>query len=360
MPEFHSIDVLKRLGFTPICLLSDQEIWKHLFTPIVKALLGPITQIGPSELFDTVNGHFPGDEASNLNDHRLYGGKPGYVRYPYLSACHRTANGAIVIKRDWRKVRVSAWIGDVMAGKAELIHFVGLRDRHYDGTAQANDSPLLSFPYDNPIHSRTLPGNPRSAEVSVYSFSPDSHVMSVTAEPQYANFIESPFAFASTPDIFLKHFERVWKTKRSPGQVGAPIRDVSKLLLPGIERVAKARGYDFLEAACSHYHVAMWFLANKYRYTYQQDAETLDRLAAGMKQIRDSGTPLTRQQQSWVCVLQNLQPAELIPAHLLIPGARWPQDNIAPENLWVNKPLTEQALKLVPDPLLNKITAPTV
>lgn len=354
MSGFNSIDFSEMLGFTQICRISDAEVWRDLLTPVVRALLGPVTKYGHAQVMETVEGHFPGDEASNLNDHRLYGGKQGYVRYPYVSVCHRTEEGALVIKRDWRKVRVAAWLGDVFAGKGEIIHFVGMRDRRYDGTMQANDCPLLSFPYDDPIHCRPLHPEARSAEISVYSFSPDSHVLNVVADREYASFLERPFSFVDKPEMFLRNFERAWLAKRSPGQVGAPIRDVSKLGLAGVERLGRKYGYDFLEAACSHYHVARWFAANKYRFTYQQDVEMMEKLSAGMQSIRDHGTPLTRSQQSWVCVLQNLQPPELIPGHLRIAGAYWPQDNIKPENLWVNKPISERALMFVPGPLPHK------
>lgn len=356
MSTLKSVDFAEILGFTPVCRISDKEVWNNLLTPLVKALLGPITKPGENQLFETEQGHFPGDEASNLNNHLLYGGKSGYVRHPYISACHRTAEGALVVKRDFRKLRVTAWVGDVYSGKAKPVYYLGLRDRRYDGTPTANDCALLSFRYNDPIYSQVLHRDLRALELSIYSFWPDFQVVDVTGDPEFAQFVEKPFTFADKPEVFLKHFDRVWKTKISPGQVGAPLRDVSRLLLPQVEQLASKYRYDVLEAACSHYHVAMWFsAANKYRYSYQQDADTMTKFSAGLKAIRDSGTPLTRPQQSWVCVLQNLHDEKSIPAHLRIVGAIWPQDNISPESLWVNKPLSSKALSLLPNPLPVKI-----
>lgn len=51
---------------------------------------------------------------------------------------------------------------------------------------------------------------------------------------------------------------------------------------------------------------------------------------------------LTRQQESWVCVIQSL-PEQFIPAELNLHGPKWPQDNISSKNLWMHKPLSERA-----------------
>jgi len=73
--------------------------------------------------------------------------------------------------------------------------------------------------------------------------------------------------------------------------------------------------------------------------------------AEGIKGLKDSGMKLTRTQESWVCVVQSLRPLELIPEGLYLNGPIWPQDNIGPELLWMNKPLTEKAAKLITGPV---------
>ncbi|HEY9712332.1 MAG TPA: hypothetical protein V6C72_02615, partial [Chroococcales cyanobacterium] len=154
MTKFLTVDVQDRLGLAPICQVQDREIIQTLLTPMVKALLGPIDfahREGP-DLFETVQGRFPGDEVTNMNDHRLYGGKTGYVRHPYLSTMYKTTYGSIVIKRDHIKVEVICWFGDVRKGTAQQIFKAGLRDRRYDGSKRANDSALLEFPYDHPVY----------------------------------------------------------------------------------------------------------------------------------------------------------------------------------------------------------------
>lgn len=346
------VNVAEMLGLTRISRVTDMDVWKHLLTPTVKGMLGPVTKVGEPIVMETIAGHFPGDEAANLNGHLLYG-QTGYVRYPYISVCHRTAYGALVIKRDLRKLMATAWSGDVDSGKADIIHMAAMRDRRFDGSIAANDTALLSFPYDHPRHSQRLHPELSTVELSIYSFFPDSR-FSDTTDKELEKFVENPYKFLDRPEYFLQQFDRVWNTKRHPGQTAAPLRDVSKLVLPGFEVVARKYGYDAMEAAASHYHVVMWLLSNGFRYSYRADQETMSQFAAGMKKIRDAGHPLTRTQQSWVCVLQSLRPEEKIPEHLRLAGPVWPQTNIDQQSLWVNKPLTEKALQLVPEPIASK------
>ncbi len=76
-------------------------------------------------------------------------------------------------------------------------------------------------------------------------------------------------------------------------------------------------------------------------------AKTVEQFAAGLEKVRRDGTPLTRQQQSWLCVLQSLRPAELIPASLNLNGPIRPQNNVDNVCLWIHKPLTEKAQKML-------------
>lgn len=349
------IDAVEMLGITPLArtLLTDEFVFQHLLTPTVRAMLGQVTSIGEPKLFETIAGHFPGDEANNLNEHLLYGGKAGYVRYPYISQLFRTTYGAVVLKRDANKLKLSAWLGDVDKGRGELIHMVALRDRHKDGSKQANDCALLDFPYDDPFHHRRIHPTARSLELSIYSFAPGSRLVDATGDAQFDEFVSKPFTFAGQTETFMKNFHQAWKTRRAPGQNSVPIRDVSKVILPGFEELAKSCGYDFLESAPSHYHVAMWLISSGYKYTRKNDQETMDRFTVRLAALRENGQALTRSQQSWVCVLQNLQERAAIPAHLNLGDLRWPQDNIGPQTLWVYKPLSQFALALEAGGLLE-------
>lgn len=346
--KFKRYNPAEMLGFTRLAEVRDHEIWHHLLTPQVRALIGPITKYGEPQVMETIAGHFPGDVATNLNLHRLYAGSADFVRFPYISTMHKTQHGALVIKRDGIKVKAMCYVGDVMAGRAELVYIAALRDRMFDGTKRANDSALLFYPYDDPKYHARLHEGLRSAEVSIYTFLPGSRVVDSTGEPEFDEFIEKPFTFLDRPQLFAEYFRRAWKTNRAPGQFAAAIQDVSKLILPGFEALARSKGYDLLECATSHYHVAMWFKNRGYRYSYEKDQQVTDQLAAGIKSIKDAGHKLTRQQESWVCVVQSLRPTALIPPGLHMDGPIWPQDNVGPELLWMNKPLNDRALSLIP------------
>ncbi len=344
-------DAVEMLGITPLTrtALDDEFIFSRLLSPTVRAMLGPITNVSSPQVLDTIAGQFPGDEANNLNDHRLYGGQTGYVRYPYVSQLYSTANGALVLKRDASKLKLSAWLGDVHQGKGELIHMAALRDRHHDGTIRANDCALLDFPYDHPVHHRRIHPTARSLELSIYSYSPGSRLLDAIGDPVYDEFVAKPFKFVSADktELFLKHFWQVWKSNRSPGQNATSIKDVSKMILPGFYELAERCRYDFIEAAPSHYHVAMWMAAAGYRYTHQHDAQTMAQFASRLKDLRNAdGSELTRSQQAWVCVLQNLKQRDAIPKHLDLGGVTWPQDNIGPQTLWVYKPVSALAHEL--------------
>ncbi len=353
MPGFPKYDIAAMLGFTPIATVTDEEIWLHLVTPVVKAILGPVTERGVPQVTEATPGFFPGDESSNQNNHLLYGGKTGFIRHPIIVYRQRHERGQLITKRDGRKIKADCYFGsqaEIDKGNGKLILSVGLKDRRYDGTSQGNDSGLLHFPYDHPVFHKPLHPEAAAVEISVYSFNPGSRISEATGEPEFESFIEKPFTFIDRPEVFLTYFHRAWKTAHAPGMVAAPVPDASKFLLKGFEHLATSRGYDFLESASSHYHVAKWFQAAGYRYSYQHDAETLNGFAQGLEAIRNAGHPLNRVQQSWVCVIQSL-PQEHIPEHLRLPGLIWPQDNIGPQNLWQNKPLTKRALALVPQPL---------
>jgi len=350
--KFQSPNIPELLGVTSIALVTDEDIWNRLVSPQVKAFLGEI-QSHQITVRETTNGDFGGDEVSNLNDHRLYGGKTGYVRFPYINALYRTTNGALVIKRDGVKFKVLAFIGNIEKGEADLIFRVSLRDRRYDGTLRANDTALLDFPYDDPInHTLQIPGlvpNASSVELSVYGFMPGSRILETCGDKALEDFVRSPYSFVGKPKTFLRQLKKIWKSKRSPGQFGNPVPDVSKHVPAVVEAMAAERGYDYMENACSHYHVAKWAESLKYRYSDPKCAETLAQFAAGLKRIKESGVKLTRPQESWVVAVQSL-PKEFIPKGFDMGGPVWPQDNIGAANLWTWKPMSERAKAAHPYP----------
>lgn len=174
--KFQRVNTLDLLGITPLTRVTDEYIWTELLTPMVRALLGDI-QSGYTTVKETVEGEFPGDRVTNLNNHQLYGGQSGFVRMPYIESVYKTTYGAFVVKRDGVKFKAFGWFGDYLKGKAELIFMCALRDRRYDGTKRANDTALLDFEFDDPRYNSRLSVNGETldasaCELSAYCFMP--------------------------------------------------------------------------------------------------------------------------------------------------------------------------------------------
>lgn len=379
MSIFQTMNLPSQHNVTRISQVTDEEIWRHLVTPTVKGLLGSIIKVESNRVLDTVAGLFPGDEVTNLNGHMLAdaNGKlsKDYVRFPYNHTLYRTVNGAMVIKRDGVKFEVFCWFGDIDRGKGELIFKAALRDRVYDGTKRANDCALLEYAYDHPDYHKRLSTVLSSVELSIYGFMPGSRISDATGDKVFDQFVSNPFLFLDNPQTFLGLFQRAFQSKRGPGQYSASIPDVAKYSLAGFERLAVKYGYDLIEMAASHYHVAKWAQSGGYVYADPAQADMVARLQEGLEAIRASGTPLTRSQQSWVCVLQSLRPVDLVPSGFLMSGVasgiaeqqpsaaqgpsghgqpahtplRWPQNNVDEECLWLFKPLSAKAQGFIPN-----------
>lgn len=338
------LSLAEMLGVTPIVSITPDEIWAEIITPQTRAMLGPIESFKIS-VRDTVAGDFPGDEVSNLNQHAI-GGDTGRVRFPYVNCFYKTKWGALTIKYDPTKVKVSGWFGDLRA--PQLIFKLALRDRRFDATPRANDCSLIDFiGYDEEINKPLeFPGKPegsRSVELSVYTFMPGSRISEACGDHELDAFVANPFQFVKTPEKFLELFNRVWKSERAPGQWGNPIPDVAKFVLPVVDDMARRTGYDYIENCSSHYHVykvTEWW---GYRVAEPHLQAVMDQFNQGIKALKAKGVKLTRTQESWVCVLQSL-PAEHIPPHLNLHGPTWPQDNISAFNLWMYKPLSDRAI----------------
>ena len=343
--------IAELLGVTPIAHVTDDEIWQHLVTPTVKGLLGEVQVKQPARILDTKEGLFKGDAVSNLNHHDIKGedGRER-VRFPYSHTLWRTVNGAVVFKRDGLKFEVFCWFGDVDREKSELIFKAALRDRRFDGTVRANDCALLEYTYDNPHYHQRLSQDLSSVEASIYGFMPGSRIADATGDVEFDAFVANPFRFIDDVDHFLSLFQRAMSSKRAPGQFSSPIPDVSHFTLRGFDYLARKCGYDLIEMAASHYHVAKWAMNGGYSLPDSDQSRVMTELAAGLDAIRAHGHPLTRPQQSWVCVLQSLRPVEKIPAMFYMGSTNliWPQDNISDQCLWVFKPLSARAQAFSP------------
>lgn len=352
MDQLHKYDPIQMLSPSPLVKASDELILTHMVSPQVKAFLGAQVSV-ESDFRDTITGWFPGDEVSNINGNIIKGvNGEALVRFPYATTIYRHKNGCLVIKRDAVKIKVTAWLGDYERGNGDLIFLSALRDRRFDGTKRANDCSFLDYPYDDPVLSKRLTVNGETAdlvtaETSLYSYFPGSTIAKSGGGKQLDEFIAKPFTYMDRPKLFMRLFNRAWKLDRFPGQNSIPIPDVGKLAHAGWDAVAKACGLDALETNPSHYHVTMWNLAKGYQFSYADQEANLDAYKAGIQKLKDSGVRLTRAQEAWVCVLNTLEPKELIPAHLRMDVPRWIQTNLDQQSIWLVKPLSEKAVQLL-------------
>lgn len=347
MARFSRADYVDLLGVTPICKVTDADIWKHLVSPRTRAILGAIRKVRKPVVSDSREGLFPQQDLSNLNDHRLYGGKNAdkFVRFPYVTNLYECENGLFTVLRDGVKFEALGYAGDWQNGKAELVMKVALRDRRFDGTPRANDSALLDYPYSEPKWCRPLSPRLKSVELSIYGFVPGTRLKEpkFDGDAEYDEFVRQPFAFLKDPQKFLHFYNKAWFSGRAPGQNALPTDDVAHFVLPGFVHLAKRAGYDFLEAAPSHYHVAKWLMKDHFEVTEPRHLQTLREFESHFAALAKSGQKLRRAHESWVCVLQSLKPADLIPEPFSFGGPVWPQDNIGMENLWLFKRLTQRA-----------------
>jgi hypothetical protein len=331
---------------TPVAEITDEQVWEFLVTPVVKALLGPVVA-SKIVLTDQAMSVIPEDKVFNQNDHRLWGGQAGFVRFPYFHSLYTTRRGCPIIRRDGVKVEVFGWVGDLKKQRGQLIWKVALRDRRYDGDKSTNDCALEHFPYDDPkLNGNFFPGS-QAVELYLFTYAPGSTIVSACGDQELQDFVAQPFAYVDRPELFLKLFNTAWKSNRAPGQWSEPIFDAGDLMEENFSKLCGAMGYDVMEVAASHYHVAMWCLNYGYSFTDSVQDKNIGALREGIAKLKASGTKIERRQESWVAVIQSL-PAEHIPKHLYMGGAKWPQDNITLPNLWLWKPLNEKSKSLKP------------
>lgn len=352
---------------TPISRVTDFELWNQLVTALTKAHLGEYIESYPEKWCETTAGLFPGDELTNLNDHRLFGGQLGFVRYPPSRTVYRFKRGVFIVKVEGTKFEAAVWyckfdrhelepgfkLENLQTKSMELGFRAALRDRRFDGTKDANDCALSKYPYDDPVHHKRLPVADPSVELSIYGFLPGTS-LEQDGDSDYDQFVRNPYSFLNRPERFRQLFDRVLRSTRSPGQNARPIDDVAEDTPGAFENIARRHGYKFIEVAPSHYHVARWAFSVGYRYRDRWQADVMGQFADGIKKIKQA-RKIERNHESWICVVQSLRLPEinrpdLIPEGLDLNGPVWPQDNMNPQLLWMYKPLDADAATRLPHP----------
>ena len=118
------VSVIETCNTVPLytrCTRKISPLRKTIPLPVrsVAALFAVLS--GKIEVRETTQGAFPGDEVTNLNDHRLYGGKEGYVRDRYIVTTYKTEYGAFIVKRDGVKFKAFG-----LFGLLEMLIYLGI------------------------------------------------------------------------------------------------------------------------------------------------------------------------------------------------------------------------------------------
>lgn len=253
-----------------------------------------------------------------------------------LTLIYRGGKGHILFRNDGIRVLIQAFFGEkeIMRG--------ALRDRQLDGTDAR--SPLTFFPNTDPACNRLPAKDFLAAELSIYSWDPDTFLAGLNEVGTLGHFIADPDLYVwkeFDAETFFPLWEQAFYIGRAPWQTARPMSGVATFFVKQSAALLKSIGYHRLDAVPSWFNVARFFVDKlDYKFTYGEHEAAYDAIVKGLKQFGS----LDASQQSWLVALQNV-PEAYLPAALKLP-ARWP---VTHTNMyWVRVHLD-----------LNPYTAPT-
>jgi hypothetical protein len=230
-------------------------------------------------------------------------------------------DGQITVRNDGIRVLVEAKYGE------KPILRCALRDRQLDGSSKS--SPLTIFPNTDPACNR-LPGPDfLAAELSIYSWDPNSYLDGLDVEGTVGHFIADPDFYTwkkFDPATYFKLWEQVFYLGRAPWQSAKPMSGVPAHFVNQAVTLLKELGYHRLDAVPSWYNVARFFEGLGFCFTFGEHELAYAGLAEGLRSFKAKGESnkngLSRAQEAWIVALQNV-PEAYIPETLKLP-ARWP------------------------------------
>ncbi|GEM_PF-1710933 len=230
-----------------------------------------------------------------------------------LTLTYRGSNGNIVVRNDGIRLLIEAFLGAVPVLRCAL------RDRQLDGTEAG--SALTFFPNTDPACNRLPAPGTLAAELSIYSWDPNTYLAGLDVEGTVGHFIADPDHYIwknFDPDTFFKLWEQVFFVGRAPWQTARPMSGVATYFVKQSISFLKGLGYHRLDAVPSWFNVARFLKKLGFKFTYGEHEQAYDAIVRGFK-----GFPsLDHSQQSWLVALQNV-PESYLPADLKLP-ARWP------------------------------------
>ncbi len=325
--------------------ITDRHVLGHLLHEGVLARLGlggepRLVESGTQEIGEQDHGLFPGD-----GEH--HAGRVHVRRYAY-------PNGVVTIKRNHNALKIHVHQGSLDRPEAlrEMVKFK-IRDKRYDGTERANDSPLTDWLYHGP----TDEAHPHSVELSLYSRDPERHHADVTGDHGMAGFLAEPFGLAGSPE-FLPAWRRAFELAGDPaspvfpGQVAPALSGVAQHFTLGVEPLLRNLGYQRIDNLPSHWNVVHFLRKAGYAITSPDDERAIADLRVALGHLNASGKargepPLTRAQESWVVLLQSpaFRSRGVPPPELDLGGRVYPlwinEDGTA-RNIWMSKSIDER------------------
>ncbi len=342
----HVPDLERELGRPRIARasqrLTDRHVLEHLLHDDVLALLGGRDE-GRLVGIETVHvsehdpGLFPGD-----GEH--HSGRVHVRRYAY-------PHGVVTIKRNHNALKIHVHRGslDRPEGLRELVKFK-IRDRRYDGSERANQSPLTDWVY----HGQTDEPHPHAVELSIYSRDPRHYHGDVTGDHAMAEFLAEPFSLAGSEDFlptWRRAFELAGKTSLFPGQVAPSLPGAAQHFTVGVEPLLAQLGYQRIDNLPSHWNVVHYLKKIGYEVPRAEDRQALADLREALDHLSAArnarGEPaLTRAQESWVVLLQSpaFRGNGVPPPDFDLGGKTYPlwlEDDGTARNIWMTKPVSQ-------------------
>lgn len=236
------------------------------------------------------------------------------------SSTYTGSQGHILVRNDGVRVLIEASFGD------RPILRCALRDRQLDGTE--GTSPLTFFPNTDPACNRLPAPGFLAAELSIYSWDPNTYLDGLEIQGTVGHFIADPDFYVwknYNRDTFRNLFVQAFFLGRAPWQTAKPMSGVAAFFVTRAGILLKELGYHRIDAVPSWFNVAQFFNKLGYKFTYGEHEFTFHAIAEGLKRFSrgtDKKTPLTRAQETWLVAMQNIPELD-IPKGLKLP-ARWP------------------------------------
>jgi len=243
----------------------------------------------------------------------------------YIEWILRGSTGWVSVAFDGNRLVIEAFVcASTKGGKPIKILRAALRDRQKDGTGSDADAqtPLNSFLNGDPAFSRLpLPGV-HIAEISIYSWDPDTLLPGIDQPGTVGHFIADPDYYTFAHPFDWTQYFQFWKEavhlNLAPWQRGKPMHGVPRHFLTEAAKLAKEIGYDALDEVATWTNVADFFLKMGYRFTFGEHHLIYQYM---MKIMEERFPKFSLYQQAWLVVLQNV-PIAFIPdaLRLNLPG----------------------------------------